>query len=153
MSRRRYKTLAPELVEYADRVAEDLEVHGYRVRVEKTELGFPYTPTLLAKRERTTLIVEVSSAVLHSRLDVWVRYGKSSGKDFRVTVYLPDHLQPSTKDQDHIREIGCGLATVSGSGIAQVIPAQDLALNISLPDRRSLPPRLRALLGTAYDHF
>lgn len=153
MPPRIYQTLAPELFEYADRVAEDLGVRGYKVRIEKMELGFPYRPTLLAKRDRTTLVVEVSSSISYPRLDAWARYGKSSGQDLRVTVYLPDHIQASAQDHAQFRSSGCGLATVSSSGITQVVPPQDLALNISLPERQSLPPKLRTLLGTAYDHF
>jgi|CXWL01.1.fsa_nt_gi hypothetical protein len=153
MGRRTYKTLAPELEEYADRVIQDLEIHGYKVRAEKKELGFPHTPTLLAKRDRTTLIIEVDSSIKFDRLEAWARYGRSCGHDLRVIVCLPENVQVSVKDQDQIRAKRFGLTTISNSGTSQVIVPQDLPLNLALPDRASLPTKLKALLGATYDHF
>jgi hypothetical protein len=153
MRRRTYETLAPELEEYAENVAKDLEDHGYTVRTEKAELGFPYTPTLLAKRQRTTLVLEVTSSVSFQRLDSWTRFGKSCGYDLRVVICLPDRIQVSPRDQEHIRARGCGLTTVSSASVTPVIFPLDLALNIALPERRSLPARLKSILGTAYEQF
>jgi hypothetical protein len=153
MGRRTYQTLAPEIEEYADRVIQDLENHGYKVQVEKKELGFPHTPTLLASRDRTTLIIEVDSTIKFDRLEAWARYGRSCGHDLRVIICLPDNVQVSIKDQEQIRTKGFGLTTISKSGTTQVIAPIDLALNIALPDRASLPNKLKALLGATYDHF
>jgi hypothetical protein len=78
MGKRTYLTLALELEEYAERVATELEDHGYTVKAEKDELGFPRTPTLLAKRQRTTLVIElvieVTSSNFLQRLDSWTRF-------------------------------------------------------------------------------
>jgi hypothetical protein len=157
MGKRTYLTLALELEEYAERVATELEDHGYTVKAEKDELGFPGTPTLLAKRERTTLVIElvieVTSSNFIQRLDSWTRFGKSCGYDLRVVICSPENFQPSPKEQQQIRAKGCGLWTISLSGVTTVIPPHDLAINIVLPERRSLPPRLRTLLGTAYEQF
>lgn len=153
MARRTYKTLAPELEEYADRVIQHLEDHGYKVQVERIELGFPHTPTLLAKRDRTTLIIEVDSTIKFDRLDAWRRYGKSCSHDVRIIVCLPDSVQASPKDQEQIRTKGLGLSTISQTGTTDVIAPIDLPLNIALPDRASLPKKLKALLGATYDHF
>lgn len=153
MPRRTYETLAPELVEFAEIFAQDLEVRGHTVWAEKAELGYPFPPTLLARRQRTTIVVEVTNSIDYSRLDTWVRYGRSSGHDLRVIVGLPQHIQVSQKDRDRIRENGFGLATISKTSVDQVIPAQDLALNVSLPDLRTLPRALRPILGAAYEQF
>jgi len=99
VDRRTYQTLAPELEEYADRVAQHFQDHGYRIQFEKKDLGFPYTPTLVAMRERTTLILEVDSSIKHLRLEAWARYGKSCGHDLRVIVCLPDHIQVASKSR------------------------------------------------------
>jgi hypothetical protein len=153
MSRRKYETLAPEMEEYADRVADDFENHGYSVRVEKRELGFPYTPTLLAKREHTTIVIDVCSSISLSRLDNWVSFGRSCGHDLQVVVCVSDSVSLSTKDHDNIRSRNCGLVTVGNTDVIHLITSRDLGLNIPLPNRSSLSPRLRALLGTAYDRF
>lgn len=153
MGRRKYETLAPEMDEYADRVADDFENHGYSVRVEKRELGFPYTPTLLAKRDHTTIILDVCSSISLSRLDNWVSFGKSCGHDLQVLVCIPEALQLSAKDHDNIRSRNCGLITVGSPAVTHIIPSRDLGLNIPLPGRHSLKPQLRSLLGTAYDRF
>ena len=157
MGKRTYLTLALELEEYAERVATELEDRGYTVKAEKDELGFPRTPTLLAKRQRTTLVIElvieVASSNFLQKLDSWTRFGKSCGYDLRVLICVPENPQPSLKDQGQIRARGCGLWTISSSGVTTVIPPHDLAISIVLPERRSLPPRLKTLLGTAYEQF
>ncbi|MEI8015419.1 MAG: hypothetical protein WCH20_11355 [Nitrospira sp.] len=157
MGKRTYLTLAPELEEYAECVATELEDHGYAVKADKDELGFPRTPTLLAKRQRTTLVIElvieVTSSGFLQRLDSWTRFGKSCGYDLRVLICVPKNYQPSLPDQEQIRAKGCGLWTVSSSDVTIVIPPHDLAIGIVLPERRSLLPRLKTLLGTAYEQF
>lgn len=153
MSRRTYQTLAPELEEYADCLTRELRDQGYSIKIEKKELGFPHTPTFIAKRDQTTHILEVNSSINLPRLDAWARYGKSCGHDFRVVICLPDHVQTSPKDLEQIRSKRFGLIAISNSSIAHVVPPQDLALNLALPDRPSLPPKLKTLLGVAYDHF
>ena len=153
MERRTYQTLAPELEEYADCLTKELRDHGYRITIEKKDLGFPHTPTLIAKRDRTTLILEVDSSINFPRLEAWARYGKSCGHDFRVVICIPDHIQISLKDQEQIRNKGFGLTTISNAGTTQAIVPRDLALNLVLPDRASLPTKLKVLLGAAYDHI
>jgi len=65
---------------------------------------------------------------------------------FRITSKL-------LLNQEQLRSKSFGLSAISSSGIAQIIAPIDLNLNIALPERRSLPTRLKALLGAAYDHF
>lgn len=153
MGGRTYQTLAPELEEHAEKVAADLENHGYRVSIEKKELGFPYTPTLLAKRDNTTLAVDICSSLVLTRLNAWVQYGKSCGHDLRVIVCLPGSIQPEQNDVETIRGKGIGLRLVSATGINEIVVPRDLGLNVQLPDRSSLPPKLKTLLGAAYDQF
>lgn len=153
MSQRAYATLAPELVEYADRVACHLETSGYRVQCEKLEHGFPFTPTLLAKRGQTTLVVEVCTAIDSGRLDNWIRYGKSSGQDFRVSICISEQNPNLQKVREQLRVHELGLLVVSNSNVDQWLSPRDLALNVSLPDRADLPKKIRTLLGIAYDQF
>ena len=153
MGRRTYQTLAPELEEYAEKVAIDLENHGYRVAAERKELGFPYTPSLLAKRDNTTFAIEIASSLEFARLNAWVQYGKSCGHDLRVIVCLPDSVQPTPKDLETIRAKGLGLRMVSAGGVIETIAPRDLDLNVELPDRASLPAKLKVSLGSAYDQF
>jgi len=157
MARRTYLTLALELEEFAERVAIELEDQGYTVKAEKDELGFPRTPTLLAKRHRTTLVIElvieITSTQFLQKLDSWTRFGKSCGYDLRVLICVPENSPPSIKDQDQIRTKRCGLCIISGIGVTTVIYPHDLAIGIALPERHTLPKKLKSLLGSAYDQF
>jgi hypothetical protein len=66
---------------------------------------------------------------------------------------VPESCQVTAKDRDQVKALGCGLVVVSTGGVDQHIAPQDLALSVALPDRKSLPPAVRAALGTAYDQF
>ncbi|CAN5414316.1 hypothetical protein BH24GEM3_BH24GEM3_14580 [soil metagenome] len=153
MARRNFRTVPEELIGPAELVAEHLSTHGYALRVEKPELGYPYTPTLVGKRQTTTIIVEVDSAIRLDRLSQWVAYGKSAGRDTRVIVAIPDSIEvPATLDTK-LRGLGVGLWLVGADGPVERLNAQDLALNVQLPELRTLPRDVRRLLGPAYEKF
>ena len=153
MSARQFKTLAPELLEYADRMAEDSAQRGYRIRIEKHELGQPFTPTFIARRNQTTTIVEVAAFLPFDKLTAWSNYGKSCGQDLRVIACVPHTCPITAEERDHLRRLGCGLTVVSAATIDHHIPPQDLALAVALPARLTLPNGVRRCLGSAYDQF
>ena len=153
MPRRVFRTLSIDLVEYAEAVANDFERRGFTIRVEKSELGFPYTPTILCIRRPTTVIVEVISQIQQDRLDAWVSYARSSGRDTRVAVCISDTVAISPDQGPKLRQDGIGLYTSNGHTIEERIAPMDLGLNVTLPPLESLPQKVRTLLGPAYEQF
>jgi hypothetical protein len=154
MRRSSFKTVSDDLLEYAEEAATDFENRGFRVKIEQDELGCPYTPTLLCKRQSTTIIVEVFSHILPEKIDNWVAYARSSGKDTRIAVCLPPETRVTPKIDQALRTTGVGLYTATGNGnLIEIIPPRDLALNIALPPLTTLPKKLKELLGHAYEQF
>jgi hypothetical protein len=152
MVSRTYRTVAVELVEYADVAADHFDTGGYKVYVERDEVGFPYTPTFVLKRRPTTLILEVSNKIQMDRLKDWVRYGKSCGSDTRIALCLPHTVNPA-EDVAKLRDQKIGLYLSSKDSVVEHLAPADLAFNVELPDRTALPPKVRELLGSAYDQF
>lgn len=153
MSSRAYRTVAVALVEYADVAADHFDTLGYRVRVEHDELGFPYTPTFVLKRPPTTILLEVSNRIQMDRLKDWLRYGKSCGTDTRIALCLPHTVMVSAAKIEKLRVLKIGLYVSFKDRVVEQLAPADLALNVELPDRPSLPHRVRELLGSAYDQF
>jgi hypothetical protein len=154
MASRSYQTLGVELIEYADVVADDLEMRGYRVKVERADLGCPFVPTLHTSRGSTTLLVEVVSQISHEKLDDLVRYARSCGKDTRVAVcYAATGASLPAAEHSKLQNEGVGLFLPTSSGLLQPLQPKDLALHIELPERARLSVTVRVLLGPAYDQF
>jgi hypothetical protein len=153
MPRRTFKNVSVELLEYAECAAIDFKNRGYHVSIERDDLGFPYTPTLLCKRQSTTIIVEFYSHILMDRVDDWVAFARSSGRDTRVAVCLPPKAKVAPKHEQELRSKGVGLYVATGSELIEKILPNDLALNIKLPALASLPAKVRQMLGPAYEQF
>lgn len=153
MPGRTYKTVGTDLVEYADRLFDHLEGLGYRVRLEYDELGYPFTPTFVCERKPTRVLVEISAKIERSRVEAWVRYAKSTGKDTRFAVGLPHQAVPDGGEIARLGEQDVGLYSIGEDRINELLPPGDLGLNVALPDANSLPNKLRVLLGSAYEQF
>jgi hypothetical protein len=153
MPGRLFRTLPDELIEYAEAVADYFEGLGYVVRVEVAELEHPYTAALTSKRHRTVVLVEVDSKVDFRRLDDWARYCRSCNTDTRIAISLPYTVSVSADDVQRLHSMGVGLLRCMQTEVLEVIPAQDLALHVTLPDLKSLPPKVRKRLGGAYEQF
>jgi hypothetical protein len=150
---RQFLTVADELLEHAECVADFLEGRGFTVKAEHTELGFPYAPTIHARRKPTTLLVEVAGGIPTVRLTAWARYAKSRGQDTRIAVALPRDLPRPPEDDTTLRETGIGLYVSDGTMAEEVITAKDMAVSVELPELKTLPPPMRRVLGPAYDKF
>lgn len=153
MPRRIFKTVSIDLIEYAEETASHFQNRGYKVSVERFERGFPYTPTLICKRQRTTMIIEVFEQISFDRLLAWVSYARSTNKDTRIAACLSNKVTVTTEQERILRDQGVGLYIATGNGVIERISPSDLALRIALPPLESLPHKLRTLLGSAYDQF
>jgi hypothetical protein len=150
VARREYQTVPDELLDVADAAASYFENAGHRVTAERSELGYPYTPTLVCKRASMTTIVEVDNKVRPGRVDDWLSYGRSCTKDTRVALCLPSSTIVTAPQHAELQSKGAGLYTVLPAGVIESIPPQDLGINLQLP---RLSGTLRGLLGSAYDQF
>lgn len=148
-----FRTVPDELVACAEAVAEHYRALGYRISVEPRELGFPNTPTFQAKRANTRLVAEVVDRIDEALLKRWTDYGKSSGKDFRVVVVVPDPVIIVAQADAMLRALGLGCVVASPQGCVERIQPTDLALNVALPELAAMPARARELLGPAYEKF
>jgi hypothetical protein len=153
MNRHGFRTVPEELLEHADAIADHLAELGYRVRIEHSDLGYPSTPAMVCVRQRTSVVVLIDSVVTFERLDDWVRFARSAGRDTRIAVCLPDGVVPTQAEEQRLRADGIGLYGAAPGHAIERIPALDLALNVQLPELKKLPPKLRVVLGPAYDQF
>jgi hypothetical protein len=153
MGGRTYLTVPDELVELADAIADYLESMGYKVWVERTETPYPSTPTLVAKRDRTTLIIEVDSEVRITKLESWSRYGRSCQRDTQVAVAIPASAQLSATDEAKLHDLGVGAYQFLPDRLLERVTPKDLAVNAALPQPKSLPPKIRPLAGPFIQQF
>jgi hypothetical protein len=158
MPTRAFKTVADELLDSAEIVADDFQFRGYRVEVERAELGYPFTPTLVCKRGNiTTIIVEVDSGIsfqkLSRKLEEWVRYARSTSKDTRVAACLPADTNLTHRQMASLQDNGVGLYVAFKDRVLERIGPADLGLSFALPELRSLSPAVRIILGDAYEQF
>lgn len=155
MVTRQWLTVPSDLVEHADRVVSHFERYGYTVKPEHRELGFPGTPTVVAKqnRGRVTVIVEVGATIDVDRLLEWVRFGKACSTDTKIAVCLPTDATRSGQEEEAMRMAGVGILLSSTAGLMELVPARDLTIAVSLPDLAPLPLRMRRQLGPIYEKF
>ncbi len=153
MPKRDYITTGDDVVEYADLVADYLETHGWRVRVEFSEVGFPFTPTLTATRQQTTMIVEVDTSLRADRTEQWLRYAKSCSRDTRVGVCLAPAEPLSVKEFGWLRDRGIAVYEVSAGKVQQLSPPTDQAMSVELPALDGMHRKLRERLAPAYEQF
>lgn len=138
---------------YASATASYYEDLGYNVAPEKRELGYPFAPTLRCKRRSTTCFVEVDETPPLDRLKEWVAFGRSLRGDTRVVVAVPDSANLSARTQMQLKRLGVGLLVASEEEVRETMPAQDLALNLELPDLSNASRSLRTVLGPVYEQF
>jgi hypothetical protein len=75
---RSFLTVPDELLEHADCAADAFGLLGFKVEIERRDLGQPYTPALTIRRSRTRMVVEVMSSISIERIEDWVAYARST---------------------------------------------------------------------------
>lgn len=157
MAKNNFETVADDLTEAAVCMVDYLRLHGYSVKIEPTELGYPYTPALVARRRQTQLIINIDRLgskqrkLKQSRISQWVGYIKSSNKDMRYCVC--SDLMPDVKDDQFFRRNGIGYFAYADGGISEIIQSKDISLSVELPDLSQLSRKLRVRLGAVYEQF
>ena len=151
--RRTFLTIPEELLEIADSAADDFSDRGFTIKVEYSEISYPYTPAFVAKRGSTTVIVEVDTDLPNSRMDEWSRYAGSCSRDTGVAVAVPGHIALDPAIEDQLRQKGVGIYRVTSSGVVELAPPKDLALLLKLPERNTLHQKVRRVLARAYEKF
>ena len=151
MSRNSFNTVSDELILCADALVNHLRSRSYRVKIEPNEIGYPNTPTIVAIRDKTTLIIEVDSNLKSERLNSWTRFAKSKPKDTRI-AFATDQ-EANTNEDDFCRDNGIGLFIYRNNKIIETAQPKDLAVQLSLPDLKTMPSKVRSLLTPAYDQF
>jgi|SRR5579884_699313 len=150
MPRTEFETVPDELLELAELTVKHFRAAGYQVTIERSDLGYPYTPTLICKRATTTTIVEVDSRLRYKRVAEWLAYGHSCTRDTRFALVLPTLGEEANRHVAELAEKGVGLYNVIDDRLIEVMAPRDLGVNIELPP---LPSRLRPVLASAYEHF
>jgi hypothetical protein len=130
--------------------AEALAARGYRLRIEPYDIEYPYTPFFVGKRQLTTVVVEIQSSLDLDKLRQWVRYGKACNRDTRLLVGFKEGVVPTAGETEALRSLGIGVLLIGLNGPYEAVAPVDLALQMDPPE---LHPKLRPLLGAAYDHF
>ncbi len=154
MPKRTYTILPDELNEIADQLADSFVARGFKVQTEKTEIGFPFPPTLLCTRTNLErVIIEVVAGFEQARFDTWVAYGRSCNKEIKIYLAVPEATVLSDAVLGRMRSNNLGLYRIGDGGIVEAEEAGDLSISIALPELRTLPAAARPLLGAAYDQF
>lgn len=153
MNRNQFNLVSDDLLPLAVSARKYFGLRGYRVSVEKSELGYPFTPCLKCVRQQTTLVVDLQSQVQHERLDKWVAYCKSRTRDTRVAVVVPRTLNIRTEQESELRDKGIGCFFADERNLTRKITPRDLTISFELPKLADLPSRLRRLLGHSYERF
>jgi hypothetical protein len=154
MAKRTYTFLPDELSEVADKTADSFIGRGFKVHVEKREIGFPFPPTLACTRTNLDrVIIEVVGEYDDNRFGNWVAYGRSCNKEIKIYMAVAEGSSVTKASLVRLRSQGLGLLVAGPSGVNQELEAVDLSIKIALPELRSLPTSVRPLLGAAYDHF
>src|SRR5688572_15204780 len=104
-----FLTVSDDLLGTANAVADYLNGRGYAVTPERQDVGYPFTPTLHAKRGSTTAFVEVDARVQRERLGEWVAYGRSRSRDTRVWVAINADAPRTGSDDMALKQLGVGV--------------------------------------------
>lgn len=152
MSKPSFVTLAEDLIGPAETIEQYFDGKGYKVVREPQVLAYPYTPTLRCKRDRTTIVVEVDSAIRAGRIREWVRYGCSLNSDFRVAAAIPAQATRALEVEDGLRGDKAGIYII-GDAVTEICMPHDLSVNMALPELAGLPVKVRKALGPMYEQY
>lgn len=148
-----FLTLPDELQSLARELLSYLAKRGYAPTKEPNSLALPATPTILATRGHETHYFLVRQTVVSDEADTWVRYAGSCTTDTRITFCCPENHSVGVAQLTALRQQRIGLTVRSAAGFDISSEARDLAFHARAPDRAGLKPKVRELLGEAFDRL
>ncbi len=148
-----FLTLPDELESVANELLSYLTKRGYTPTKEPRSLALPATPTISAKRGHETHYFLVRQTVLPDEADKWSRYACSCTTDTRISFCCPEGHAVSVEQLGKLRQQRIGLTVRSAAGFDISSDARDLAFHAHAPDRAELKPKVRELLGEAFDRL
>jgi hypothetical protein len=145
---------ASKLQTVANLLWSDLRRRGYRTSVEPNRIELPATPTILARRQHQTNYFIVRQSIIQSEVDQWLRFAQSCTRDTRVVLCCPANAQISPAQLARLRSVGIGLWLATDQNELQYLyEGRDLAFHAVAPERTSLKPKVRVLLGESLDRL
>jgi hypothetical protein len=143
-----------ELQSVANLVLADLRRRGYRCTAEPYRIELPATPTILAKRKHGTNYVLIRQNIDLKEVNLWLRFAQSGTKETHVTVCCPASARFTTAQLTRLKASGIALwLKTEDNRVEYVADGRDLAFHATPPDRVSLKPRVRSLLGESLDRL
>jgi hypothetical protein len=106
---------------------------------------------MVCTRQGTTLIVEVTNTISRKALEDWNRFGSSCSADTQFALCVPHTRNVSGPEITLLQKFKAGLYVATASELDERIAPVDLALRMFLPDARTLPKRVRRLVGPVYE--
>lgn len=148
-----FLTVPEELIRVAQDSAAHLRSLGYKVSIEPRKLAHPYMPALTARRQTTTMILEVVGDINMRRIEEWVAFSKSCSSDTRFAVALDQDSSLAQADLMSLAELKVGVLVRSDQGVQERLPPADLTVDLSLPELGSFSRCTREALGEAFEEF
>lgn len=142
-----------ELQSLANLLWKDLKRRGYRVKAEPNEVEFPSTPAIVGKRNHETNYFFVTEVPSLDEINKWVRLAQSNSRDTRVTICCSNEGAISATQITKFRALGVRVLIKADDALQVVCEGRDLAFHAVAPERKSLKPRVRELLGEPLDRF
>jgi hypothetical protein len=148
---REFLTLPDELQALANKLWEELTSRGYRLVREPDPLELPSTPTIKAVRDHETHYFLVRLDWAEIEVDQWHRFACSCPTETRVSICCPKKIPNRRLTRLHAS--GIGLCVSNNEDFFQQADSRDLAFHAKAPDRSSLKPKVRRLLGASLDRL
>lgn len=147
-----FRTLPEEMVGLAELAEEYFGFRGFAVKREKSDLAFPFTPALFCRRTPTRLIVDVSGKFEEARLLTWAAFGRSCSSDTQFALVTPNDGEVMSR-VPWFTSHRLGLYTLETGNLVEILPPQDLAMLMELPNLADADPSTRRALGPAYEQI
>lgn len=148
-----FLTLPDELQSLANDLLVDLTRRGYACEVEPSSLLLPATPTISAKRGHEIHHILVRQGLSQEEIGKWFGYACSCTADTRFSICCPEENSIPANQIASLRTKRIGLSIKIASGFQVASEARDLAFHARAPERETLKPKVRALLGEAFDRL
>ena len=148
-----FSTVPDELLHIAIGAHAHFSMLGFRLIPEQSEIEYPRTPTLVGRRRHSTYLLRWRK-IGRENACAWARYGRSCDSDVQVAFAIPNNPGAKQADMELCRKERIGIYTFDVAGEAtEIVAPVDLALHVELPELRTFPPKVRAIVAPFYEKF